>query len=128
MKGSRVTIAVVLIGLVLAGFRGDTVRDVRGDYINDVRLTADGVVRFSKSTTGAAASAADTRAVSFLDVHNGTASELTVVLYTKSAPDHDSTTTYVPAGASRAYNGFQMDSLRVDGTWGGAAALFCGTN
>lgn len=122
----RVLLLASLV-LVLAGFRGDTARESRGNFINEIRVTANGVYRFAKDTQGHTATASLARSVTYLDVFNGTSTEATLTLFGPACPGTaDSLLVYVPAMSPRSYPGLQIDSVRVAATYAGAAVLLGG--
>ena len=134
MRGARAAwAAMAAVGgvaavLLLSGFRGTTRRSSAGDYINDIRVTADGVYRFHPTQQGNTTSATAYRRVTFLDVYNGTAGEATLTLFTASAPGTtvDSVLVSVPTLASRSWPGAPIDSVRVTATFAGADIILGG--
>lgn len=128
-KRAGAVLALVLLAavVVLSGFRGTTSKTSRGGYINDIRVTANGVYRFARDAQGHTATASAARQVTFLDVWNGTGSEATLTLFTEAGPGSaDTVLVYVPALTSRSWPGANIDSIRVAATFAGAAVILGG--
>ncbi len=121
--------AVMLAALVVVATagRGTTWRTSRGNFVNDIRVTSNGVYRFAKDTQGHTATASAARSVTFLEIDNGTAAEATFTLFCEAAPGPaDTVLVYVPAGKSRSFPGVDIDSVRVTASFGGATVILGG--
>lgn len=127
VRAALAAVALVALLFVASGYRGTTARSSRGNYINDIRVTANGVYRFAASEVGHTATESDGQQVTFLEVYNGTGTEAMLTLFTEAGPGSaDTSLVYVPALTSRSFPGANIDSVRVKATFGGAAIILGG--
>lgn len=111
-------VGLAFMAALLLAARGITKKPMGDDYINDVKMSNTGMMRFHNTQGGPANTGPTTKRVHFVDIINLASGEATLTLYSPAAPPSGASTgdtvrIFVPVDAARSIDGIPVDSINV---------------